>query len=247
MNISARLARAWRVLTWRHWAWATGIPVLVAVSFPFQHFDTNWYWAHWQALFHLPWFLLIAYLFLAAIAWAESSVADPPGPSAWHYIAAAGVASVVCVAIAGVTYELKPEAPRQVIAGQTLPKRTYANPEVRTRWLRISAMYGAAMPILHGWLATFIYISLRRQRRAARALTDAQMGRSEAQRSLLAAQLLAAHAQVDPAFVLERLETIERTYEADPAGADAQLDELIAFLRAAIPRLRSDEVAGNPT
>jgi hypothetical protein len=48
-------------------------------------------------------------------------------------------------------------------------------------------------------------------------------------------------AQVDPAFVLQALENVERTYEEDPARGDILLDEFIAFLRDAIPRLRSDE------
>ena len=125
---------------------------------------------------------------------------------------------------------------------QLLPKRTFANPEAREKWQRTSAVYGTAIPILHGWLATFIYLSLRKARRATRTLTDAEMGRSEAHRSLLAAQLVAAHARVDPQFVLQELDTIERSYEADPARADARLDDLIVFLRDAIPRLRPEEM-----
>jgi hypothetical protein len=54
--------------------------------------------------------------------------------------------------------------------------------------------------------------------------------------------------------VFRALATIEEAYEDDPARADALLDDLIAFLRAAIPRLRSDgpaleagnESAGRP-
>jgi hypothetical protein len=40
--------------------------------------------------------------------------------------------------------------------------------------------------------------------------------------------------------VIDRLETIGKLYEENPDSADAQLDELIAFLRDAIPRLRSE-------
>jgi LytS/YehU family sensor histidine kinase len=72
-------------------------------------------------------------------------------------------------------------------------------------------------------------------------LADAEVGRSEAQASLIAAQLVAAHAQVDPAFVLKRLEDIEQSYAANPEAADAELDELIVFLRDAIPRLRTED------
>jgi LytS/YehU family sensor histidine kinase len=93
--------------------------------------------------------------------------------------------------------------------------------------------------VVHGWLATFIYVGLRNSRRAARALAGAEIARSEANRALIAAQLEAAHAEVDPAVVFRALEDVERAYEEDPARADALLDELIAFLRDAIPRLRS--------
>jgi hypothetical protein len=48
-------------------------------------------------------------------------------------------------------------------------------------------------------------------------------------------------ATIDPAFVMKALDDIERAYETDPMRADAALDEFIAFLRDAIPRLRSDE------
>ena len=247
MNIVATLLRAWRILTWRHWAWAAAIAVLVALSKPLQGFDTNRYWAHWQALYDMPWLLMIACLFLVAIALAEATVPDPPGPSAWRYVVAITAASIACVAIAGELHDFFQRPPQQVTAGQTLQKRKHASPEARVEWQKNSAMKDVTSMVIYGWLATFIYVSLRKARRATQTLNDAEMGRSEAQRTLLAAQLVAAHAQVDPAFVLERLETIERAYEADPAGADAQLDELIAFLRAAIPRLRSDEMAGNPS
>jgi hypothetical protein len=246
MKTVAMLVRAWRILTWKHWAWAAAIAVLVGVSKPLQGFDTNRYWAHWQVLYDMPWLLVIAGIFLVAIALVESSVPDVPGPSAWRYVAAITVASVACVAIAGSLYDYFQRAPHQVTAGQTLKKRTHASPEARVEWQKAAAMKDVTSMVIYGWLATFIYVSLRKSRRATQTLNDAEMGRSEAQRTLLAAQLLAAHAEVDPVFVLERLEAIEQAYEADPAGADAQLDELIAFLRAAIPRLRSEEMVANP-
>jgi LytS/YehU family sensor histidine kinase len=98
--------------------------------------------------------------------------------------------------------------------------------------------------VLHGWLATFIYVRLRNARLAARALADAQIRRSEANRRLVAARLQSTHVQVDPTYVIDRLDAIARLYELDSSAADAQLDELISFLRGAIPRLRHDAIAG---
>jgi hypothetical protein len=95
--------------------------------------------------------------------------------------------------------------------------------------------------VLHGWLATFIYVYLRNARLAARALLEARIRRSEADRRLVTSQLESTHAAVDPDDVLMTLASIKRTYDTDPAAADARLDRLIAFLRAAIPQVRGAE------
>jgi LytS/YehU family sensor histidine kinase len=107
----------------------------------------------------------------------------------------------------------------------------------RTRAMMYLGLNGA----LYGSLAMFIYVRLRNAGLAARVLADAEIRRSEEQRALIAAQLVAAQSRVDPAFVMKALDDIERDYETDPARADEALDEFIAFLRDAIPRLRADE------
>ena len=236
----SRIARAWQVLTWRHWAWATAIPVVVSVLLPLQDFDTNWYWAPWRVLFHTPWFLFISYVFLFAIAFAESATPGQSAPSAWRYVAALAVASVVCVAALGALHELVRDAPRLVVAGQLILDKKNRTPETRAQAHRLAAMLGiGALGLIHAWLATFVYVRQRNALRAARALADSEVDRAEAQRNLLAAQLMAANAQVDPAFVLRTLDDVERAYVTDPARGDVLLDEFITYLRDAIPRVRS--------
>lgn len=238
------VARAWRILTWKHWAWATAIPMLVSITIPLQDFDTNRYWALWRVLFHTPWFLFISYTFLLAIALAESSVPEGSGPSAARYVAALSVASIISIAALGAFPELVRTAPRQVVAGQSIAKKANTTAEAQAKAHRLASILGLGfLALIHAWLASFIYVRLSNSRRAARALADAEVDRAEAQRGLLAAQLVAAHAQVDPAFVLQTLENVERAYEEDPARADVLLDEFIVFLRDAIPRLRFDEAA----
>jgi hypothetical protein len=234
---------ALRTLTWKHWAWGLGTSLLVSVSIPLQDFDTNLYWAPWRILYHTPWFLFFGCTFVVAIGLAESSAADPLAPSAWRHVATLTAASVICVASLGAFPELVRAAPRLVVAGQTTFKKTPTDAESKAKAHRISAMTGlGALALIHGWLATFIYVRLRNSRRVTKAFADAEIERSEAQRNLLAAQLVAAHAQVDPAFVLRALENVERAYEEDAARADQLLDEFIAYLRDAIPRLRADEI-----
>ena len=231
------IVRAWRALTWKHWAWATVIPIALAMTMPLQNFHQNWYWALWRFLFAVPWFLLFSYTLLVAIAVAESSAPTDRATPAWRYVVALVAASAIYVAALAAFPDWHQFAPREIRSGQELAPLGQAN-ELRERTLR-----GAPARLAYGWFLTFIYVRLRNARCAARALARAEVERSEAQRRLIAAQLVAAHAQVDPVFVLQKLEEVERAYEDDPPRADILLDEFIAFLRDAIPRLRAEGAA----
>jgi hypothetical protein len=238
MNGAAVFRQALRTLTWKHWAWASAIGLAVTLSIPFQKFEVNWYWAAWRVLFTAPWMLLFAYVFLIAIVVAESSSPRSPRTSSWRYLAAALMASAVCLVLAAAFSDYVRMPPREEYQGK-IAKRT-GSPEMRQKAYAILSV-GLTDGVLHGWLATFIYVRLRNARLGARALADAQIRRSEANRRLLAAQLESTHARVDPDEVLVTLESILRAYETNAAAADARMDELIAFLRGAIPRVRADE------
>ena len=234
------IARAWRILTWKHWAWATAIPVAVSVLLPLQDFDTNLYWAPLRVLFHTPWFLFISYVFLVAIGLVEASVPENSVPSAMRYVAALTAASFLSIVALGAFPQLVRSAPKLIVAGQFIPDKKNRTPETRAEAHRLAAVLGlGALALIHAWLATFIYVRHRNSLRAARLLSDSEVERAEAQRSLLAAQLMAANAQVDPAFVLRTLDDVERAYVIDPERGDVLLDEFIAYLRNAIPRMRS--------
>jgi hypothetical protein len=244
-ELAVNLARAWRSLTWKHWAWATAIGILIGISMPLQGFSTNNYWAVWRVLFHTPIFLVFGYAFLLAVALAESSVPAGSTPVAWRYVATLTVASVVCVGILGAFPGVARTPPRHVVAGQLLSMHGTGSPAAQAKERSLAAMTGIGVQaVIHGWLAVFIYVRLRKARNATRALAEAEIGRSEAQRNLLAAQLVAAHAEVDPAFVLRTLAEVERIYEIDVVRGDILLDEFIVYLRDAIPRLRGDEIVG---
>jgi hypothetical protein len=228
-------------LTWKHWAWATVIAVVVTIVATLQSYHTNWYWAPWRIVFHAPWHLFFGYMFLFGIALAESPVQAGADPPAWRYVAGLAVSTTICFAAVWTFPDLVRSAPRQVIAGQTIFKKSTASPEEQAKARRVNVTLGFSSVLGYGWVATFIYMRLRKARGAARALADAEVERAEAQRALLAAQLVAANAQVDPAFVLRALEEVERAYEIDPAHGDILLDRFIVFLRDAIPRLRATE------
>jgi hypothetical protein len=226
------------MLTWKHWAWATGLGALVAVLVALQNLHLNFYYTPWKILYKTPVYAAFAWVFLLAIVCVDASVPRGRSPSLWRYISAAVVASLICIALALSTAErFSGLGPKRVISGGSSNTQTTFSPGER----RTAAVFeGGFDGVVHAWFAMFIFVGLRSARRAARALADAQIGRTEAQRNLVAAQLVEAQAQVDPEFVMRTLEGIERDYEGDPAASDARLDELIAFLRDAIPRLRSE-------
>jgi hypothetical protein len=148
---------------------------------------------------------------------------------------------VACIALTWFLSDLYQLPPKKVVgAGLGIAEKGY-NPQLR----RTAAVFALGFDgILHYWLATFIYVRLRNSRLAAQALARAEIERTEANRHLLVSQLAAAHSVIDPEAVFRKLEDIERIYDDDSPRAEALLDELTAFLRAAIPQLRSDEVAG---
>lgn len=73
--------------------------------------------------------------------------------------------------------------------------------------------------------------------RRATALRELQLERTRMSRKAFEARLQALQARVDPRFLFETLAAIEATYEANPARGQRIIDDLIAYLRAALPLL----------
>ena len=236
MDQDSRISRARRFLGWKQWAWATGIAVAVSISLPILSLDRNAYWAIERVIFHTPWLILFGYMFLLAIAFVESGPEAPNLPLS-RYIYAVGVVSALCIALTWGFSPFIPAPPRIVEDGRPRPRPAAMDAELYDRIKTMNVALNASFDAL---LATLIYVRLRNSRLAARALAQAELARSEASRSLLASQLDDAQAEVDPTLVIEGLEAIERAYDADPAAAEARLDELIAFLRGAIPKIRAE-------
>lgn len=91
-------------------------------------------------------------------------------------------------------------------------------------------------------MALLFFAHLQRSRahgEAAARLVSAQTAQRAARHRLVQARLQAVQARIDPQLLFDMLETVRRCYEDDASRAEQLLDELIAFLRAALPRLRS--------
>jgi hypothetical protein len=87
----------------------------------------------------------------------------------------------------------------------------------------------------------FAWLEMQRRNREIEAgLAASQQDRARLQRSTFEARLTAMQAQVDPQFLFDCLAAVQSEYRIDTARGAAMLDRLITYLRAALPRLRSE-------
>lgn len=223
--------------SWRGWACAAGLGVLVSLVVALQTVHINFFWLHGRILVSIPWYVAFATVFYVAVLVAQDGAERGVPVPVLRFVFAATAASVACLALAAAFGDLYRLPPRREIAGTW----AYAAKTYHPRDRRSSAVFGLGLDgVLHGWLATLIYAHLRNARLAARSLAEAQVERSEAGRQLLALRLQAARARVDPKDVHRALEEIERAYEHDPSTAESLVERLAAHLRDAIPRARAD-------
>jgi hypothetical protein len=73
---------------------------------------------------------------------------------------------------------------------------------------------------------------------AATRLSAAKHAQREARRRLAQSHLQAVQARIDPQLLFDMLDAVRRAYESEPERAEQLLDQLVAFLRAALPRLQ---------
>lgn len=95
-----------------------------------------------------------------------------------------------------------------------------------------------AVGILVGGLATFVHVTRRIALAARRRQHEAERARAVARRRTLESQLQALQARVEPRFLFGTLTHIRGLYCSNPRAAAAMLEDLIEYLRAALPHLR---------
>jgi hypothetical protein len=93
-------------------------------------------------------------------------------------------------------------------------------------------MFGA---LVFAWLE-----ANRRNREVEQRLQASQQERARLKRSAFDARLTAMRAQVDPQFLFESLADVQASYAVDTVKGASTLDLLIAYLRTALPRLRTE-------
>jgi hypothetical protein len=101
------------------------------------------------------------------------------------------------------------------------------------------SVYSLWINLFYGGLYTLGFFATRRTLRLRRRLAELRLARSQAEAKLRETRLQAVRGQIQPAMLLDALDALRLAYARDQAAGDAMFDLLIAFLRAAMPGLRS--------
>jgi hypothetical protein len=101
-------------------------------------------------------------------------------------------------------------------------------------------LYGFALSLAMALLYFAHLGRTRNHERATARLAGAQAAQRETRRRMVQDDLQAVQARIEPALLFGMLEAVRVAYASDPPRAERLLDELIAFLRASLPRLRAD-------
>ena len=91
---------------------------------------------------------------------------------------------------------------------------------------------------LYCTMACVVYVNRRTAHLAARRLHNAELARAHSRRRTLESRLQAMQARVEPQFLFNTLAQVRELYSRDTEAASRMLEDLIAYLRAALPHLR---------
>jgi hypothetical protein len=91
-----------------------------------------------------------------------------------------------------------------------------------------------------GMLLVAYFAFREREQTAAKAAQAANTERANVERATTAARLKVMQARVEPELLFGALREVRDLYLNDSAAADALLDDLITYLRAALPQMRGD-------
>jgi hypothetical protein len=104
--------------------------------------------------------------------------------------------------------------------------------------VRLQPAAAASLATLQIAFVALIYRRWATMRAAQRQRHQAELARAETRRRAFESNLQAMQARVEPEFLFSTLDRILRRFETQPARASATLDDLVDYLRAALPQLR---------
>ncbi len=240
-HLPATAVRAWRAITLRRWAWATAIALLLFLAHvvgvlpailnavPRTVGAPSTGWSIEKAAGLLTIYLVAAYCFLLAVSIVEAGTSHRLPPRR-RYVAAGFGACGAAILFEVTLFTLVPS-----IATQSRNQPLVLDTQQLLGWV----VWSAANFGLIGGLALAVYVRFRSAHLAREAFNAAELERVGARREVLSSRLAAMQARIEPGFLLGTLAQVEALYERDSKAGDRMLDGLIAYLRAALPQLRS--------
>jgi hypothetical protein len=144
------------------------------------------------------------------------------------------VAAIVALAFAGTSLGIG--AISLVYPGTLMPAIQAEVGLTPTAFLLRNLWYYTATALL---LAAYFQVR-DRELAATRQAQAAELERGGAQRAVMESRLKVLQARVEPELLFDVLADVQRLYACAPARAEALLDDLIVYLRAALPQMRGD-------
>ena len=108
---------------------------------------------------------------------------------------------------------------------------------VPSEWLALF-LYLFWMICATGALAAAYYKFWERAGRSAARLRDAEIERQEIEQRVVLSRLSVLKARIEPAFLFKSIATVQKLYRSNTDAAEKLLDDLIVYLRAALPQMR---------
>jgi hypothetical protein len=162
-----------------------------------------------------------AFVVVAAITWAERlgvSESRRFPVMAWTVLVGAFVATALklgwAILFVGTTQEWAP-----------------------SEWLALF-LYLFWMTCATGALAAAYYEFWERAGRSAARLRNAEIERQEIEQRVVLSRLSVMKARIEPAFLFKSIATVQKLYRDNTDVAERLLDDLIVYLRAALPQMR---------
>jgi Histidine kinase len=172
---------------------------------------------------------------LVAVAIADRAI-DEGAPRRTAYVVAALAGSVAGVLMERTIMDWMWSA----IFGRDPAQPSLSAPTVleRVRTPFTVAIYRVTHSLLYGGSAVFLYAQWRAARKTEERLRTAEFDRIRKSRLALESRLQAMQARVEPQFLFNTLAQVRDLYDRNAVPAAKMLDDLIAYLRAAMPHMR---------
>lgn len=134
---------------------------------------------------------------------------------------------------AGVAVAVALSAAIQPYAAWSVPVREGLAASIANFLMYIGWDYAAI-----GTAVALYYAAREREVGLARSAREAELAHVEIERSMMESRLAVLRARVEPEFLFGALDEVRGLYARDRATAEALIDALIGYLRAALPQMR---------